>query len=82
MRYRPTISIREEGLKKYLNRTKALHDGYDYKQFVKEYEKGQNSSALARMFNVSRNTMLKWRKVYESEKTRQKHEEAVESLKD
>lgn len=81
MRYLP-ISIKKEGLQAYLDRTKVTHDGFGYKRFVKEYEKGQNSSALARMFSVSRNTMLKWIKVHEAEKTRENHETAVESLKD
>lgn len=60
-------SIRTVGLKVYLNNTVGEHDGYDYDTFVKEIKKGQNATALSRMFTVSRPTIEKWISIYREE---------------
>lgn len=74
-------SIKSEGLKSYLNRTKNEHDNYGYDQFVKEYNKGQSPASLARMFNVSRNTGHKWVKIHKHELQRIEQEAEDEAMK-
>ena len=68
-RLRPD-SIRAVGLKAYLNRTADKHDGYGYVEFKKYLDRGWGPTALARLFLVSKNTMLKWVDIYREEQGR------------
>lgn len=80
VRYLP-VSIKSEGLKSYLDRTKNQHDGFGYNRFVKEYNKGQTPAALARMFSISRNTAHKWVKIHKNEAEKIKQEAEDEEMK-
>lgn len=79
VRYLP-VSIKQEGLKKYLTRTTNEHDGYGYIAFVKELNKGQSPTSLARMFGVTRNTIYKWTKIHQSEVKKEVHDKSVDEL--
>jgi hypothetical protein len=67
------ISIKDLGLKKYLNSTAADHDGFKYADFVKYHdERGWGPVALARLFLVTKNTMIKWIKIHKEETSKHK----------
>lgn len=62
------ISIRDIGLKKYLDAHKAEHRGMGYKEFVTLHKDAkQNITNLARAFNISRPTIMKWIDIYKEE---------------
>lgn len=58
------------GLKKWLDNTSTQHNGYKYKDFVKNYRDGNgvDTTNLAAIFLVSRTTMDKWIIIYHAEK--------------
>lgn len=58
------MSIKEIGLQKYLDDTAVIHNGYGYADFFKLYNGQVDTANLARAFQVSRNTMFKWKKIY------------------
>lgn len=66
MRFKPK-SLQEIGLRQHLNKTKAIHNGYGYDDFVKLIDAGVNKANLARAFGVVEVTIYKWLEVYEEE---------------
>jgi len=66
MQRRP--SIRDIGLKAYLDDTSLEHDGFGYLVFVKLNRSGLTPADIARAFKVSRQTAWKWVKIYGEEK--------------
>lgn len=61
-------SIRSEGLRAYLDRTRADHNGQGYDELVFYLKHRVPYSAIGRMFNIShRNTMLKWLQIHKEE---------------
>jgi hypothetical protein len=65
---KPT-SIKNIGLKNYLDQTAEQHNGYGYDFFRKSIEVPvpPTTNSLARTFNVSRLTMGKWLSIYKEE---------------
>lgn len=64
MPFKP-LSIKEEGLEKYLNRTRALHNGLGYTDFVERLRLKVPKTKIAKDFNVSDNTIWKtWLPLY------------------
>ena len=60
MRYKP-LSIKEEGVDVYLDRTAALHNGVTAIQFRSLVQAGVNVSNLCRAMNVkNRDTIKHW----------------------
>lgn len=67
------ISIRNLGLRQYLNANKDDHRGLGYKEFVTLYSAAhQNLTNLSRAFNVSRPTIMKWVDIYKEELDKKK----------
>jgi hypothetical protein len=66
-------SIRYIGLKRYLNRLRETHNGFDYDDFIRMVDqpeaKRPTKASLAKIFNVSRHTMTKWLDVHFREKS-------------
>lgn len=60
VRYRP-ISIKEEGLDNYLNRTALQHNNYSAVDFHKMLNLKVNDTNLAKVMGVHRNTIVKWK---------------------
>jgi len=61
------LSIRRQGLEKFLDGTTQKHNGWAYADFVKLYDGKVNPSNLARAFYVDRATMLHWIEVHKEE---------------
>jgi transposase-like protein len=61
------MSIRQQGLEFYLDSTAQDHQGYTYKDFERMVSARVDTANLARIFEVSRNTMFKWRTIYKEE---------------
>ena len=59
-------SIKDIGLKQYLDDTADKHNGFDYATFVK-LAAHEGVTTLARTYAVSRLTMYKWQKIYHEE---------------
>jgi len=64
--YKP-FAIRDDGLKKYLDRTANIHNGFNYDQFVTMVKAKVNTTGLMKAFGVARATMDKWLKIYKEE---------------
>jgi hypothetical protein len=68
MSRREQPSIRSEGLRAYLDRTKDYHNGQDYDDLVFYLKHRVPFSAISRMFNIShRATINKWLLIYKEE---------------
>lgn len=63
-------SIEAVGLKRYLNDTRDQHNGFGYSHFHKmlSLPKPPGVDNLARIFGVTKQTMLKWRKIWREER--------------
>lgn len=83
MNYRP-MSIKREGLSKYLQRTSDRHNGFAYDEFLKLVEAKVTAANLAKAFKVNRVTITKWLHIHEDElekaKIQAEHETALEEL--
>jgi hypothetical protein len=68
VKYTPP-SIEKTGLKKYLDSTISIHNGYTYDDLVKMRQTTPpvNKANMARIFQVDRQTIDKWLKIYEKE---------------
>lgn len=62
-----SVTIQEEGLQPYLDRTRVRHNNLGYPDFVRLVKSGVDKANLARAFNVDRHTIYKWLEVYEGE---------------
>jgi hypothetical protein len=59
--------IEDIGLERYLNRTKAEHNGSDYAEFVKRITLKEPKAVIGRAFNVQAATIRSWLEIYEKE---------------
>ena len=69
-------SIKRKGLEKHVTEL-----GYDYKKLVKQLELGVSDTRIAKDTNVSRHTVIKWRKVYEYELDKARQDKEVDELR-
>lgn len=69
-------SIRRKGLEQH-----ATEYGVNYKKLVKQFEYGATDTRISKDTGISRNTMGKWRKVYEHEVKRAADDKAVDELR-
>ncbi len=62
------ISIEQEGLQTYLERTAAEHNGFGYDEFIKRYSVlHEPKTIIANAFGVSSNTIYRWLEVFNKE---------------
>lgn len=54
------LTLKEIGIRKYLDDTSAKHNDRDYDEFVKLIKLGVNKSNIARIFNVDLRTIQHW----------------------
>lgn len=59
--------IRDISLRRYLNQTKAHHNGKDYFDFIDYKTKGVNRANMAYIFGVVPHTMGTWWTIYQEE---------------
>jgi hypothetical protein len=60
-------SIRSQTLQSYLDNTTTRHNGLDYRIYLILRRAKVNVANRARAFNVVRNTMVNWDKIYSDE---------------
>jgi len=60
--------IRTIGLANYLNSTVNVHNGNGYKRFEIMLLDREPNTRIAKAFNVNRNTVATWIKIYREEK--------------
>jgi hypothetical protein len=51
-------------LEKYLNESAAKHNNFNYTNFTAMVESKASIASMARVFNVTRETMYKWIRIY------------------
>jgi hypothetical protein len=61
------MTIAQEGLRHYLDRTKDKHNGLGYSNFIGLLQSGVNKANLARAFTVNPRTLQKWLEIYSQE---------------
>jgi len=57
-------SIEDVGLEKYLNDSKALHNGLGYAEFVQRVELQEPKTVIAKAFNVEKQTIYRWIEIF------------------
>jgi hypothetical protein len=70
MRFHPT-SLREIGLKEYLNSSRIQHNNMGYSEFINLHKAGLKGMTLARAMGVkSPKTVNKWLEIYHEEQAK------------
>ncbi len=64
--YQP-ITIRDQGLRQYLESTRDRHNNKGFDDFSEMVDRGIFKTQIARMFGVTKNTIWDWLKYYQKD---------------